>query len=176
MVRMRSKLFPRSSKSRSTNSSFFALDYPKSFRLTSKITLRRPRFDAPYLPISVVHMLISRQSAMARAKREVVCSKVILCSPLSLESVPSISKTSTEPSGFLAIQIPLVVCPRPYEESMTWKPVSNNRFRRVPKDIQTLSTLLFPLDWAPITATVWYLVPRLYKSFSFRYFSKPGLG
>jgi hypothetical protein len=22
---------------------------------------------------------------------------------------------------------------------------------------------------------VWYLVPRLYKSFSFRYFSKPGL-
>jgi hypothetical protein len=27
----------------------------------------------------------------------------------------------------------LVVCPRPCEESMTWKPVSNNRLRRVPK-------------------------------------------
>jgi hypothetical protein len=130
---IRSKLFPLSSKSRRTNNSFFALDCPNNFRLTSNITLRRPRLEAPYLPISVVHIFIKRQSAIARAKSDVVYSKVILCSPRSLESVPSISNMRTEPSGLRAIHIPFVVWPRPCVESITWKPVSNKRLRRVPK-------------------------------------------
>lgn len=83
--------------------------------------------------MSVAHILISKTSAIAKANKLVVCSKVILYSPLSLLSVPSISKTKILLEVFIAIQIPFVVYVRPSSVSMTSNFVPNKRFNNVPK-------------------------------------------
>ena len=111
-------------------------------------------------------MFINKTSAIAKANREVVYSNVytsirywysltILYSPLSLLSVPSMSKIKMLPIGFLDIQIPLVVCILPFWESRVSNCESNNKFSKVPKiSLNNEMIVLFPEDWHPIIATV----------------------
>jgi hypothetical protein len=79
-------------------------------------------------------MLINKTSAIAKANKLVVYSKVILYSPRSLLSVPSMSNTRILLEVFIAIQIPFVVYVRPSSVSMTSNFVPNKRFNNVPID------------------------------------------
>jgi len=72
----------------------------------------------------------------------------ILYSPLSLESVPSISNITMLLLGFYDIHTPLVVYYLPFEKSMVSNPVLNSKFKRVPMnkyEIRIYLLLLFPL-------------------------------
>ena len=89
-----SKLSSFSEKSLNTKRSFFVLFWSNSFKLTSKMILSSPRFEASNLPISVVHIFIITTSARASASKQVVCSNFLRYSPLSLLSVPSMSKNN----------------------------------------------------------------------------------
>jgi hypothetical protein len=62
--------------------------------LTSKMILSSPRLEASNLPISVVHIFIITTSVRASASKQVVCSNFLRYSPLSLLSVPSMSKNN----------------------------------------------------------------------------------
>jgi hypothetical protein len=73
---------------------------------TSNMTLKRPKFDAPYLPKSVVNKFINKTSVKASANKDVVKVYDFISqqerhtsrsSPRSFESVPSMPKTSIGP-------------------------------------------------------------------------------
>lgn len=74
---------------------------------------------------------MSNISAIASANNDVVYSNVILCSALSLESVPSISNIRVDLSLLLLIQIPLVVCYLPSVVSIVSNLVSKTKLRSV---------------------------------------------
>lgn len=82
-----------------------------------------------------VHQLLLKQKGRWFIRMSIEYEQesfTILYSPLSLLSVPSMSKTRMLPSGLVAIHTPLVVCSLPFWKSIVSNFVSNNKFNRVP--------------------------------------------
>lgn len=134
---------PCGMKSQITNISTFSWFWSNSFKLASKIAFKSPWFDAWYLPISLYQRLMINTSAIASANSDVVYSNETHWSPLSAESVPSMSNTRV---AFLLAEThtPFVVWRMPNcSSSRTSKVVSKSLLRRV--DLPEL--------WPPMMAT-----------------------